>query len=62
VEPVGVERDRDPAGVGERERGVDQLRVRAEVLVDLQADRAGLDERLEVRGVLPSGRTPGARR
>jgi len=61
VEAVGVERDRDPAGVGEREPGIDQLRVRPEVLVDLQPDRARLDERLEVRRP-PIGRRPGARR
>ena len=52
VEPVGVEADRDVARFGERQRRVDQLRVGAVVLVDLEADRAGLEQQLQVRRVL----------
>ena len=41
---VGVEADRDVALVGEPEGRVDELRVRTVVLVDLEADRAGLEQ------------------
>ncbi len=41
IEPVGVQRDRDIIGVGEAEHRVDDLRICAPVLVDLEADGAG---------------------
>ena len=61
VESVGVERDRYAAGVGERQRGIYQLRVCPEVLVDLEPDRPRLDERLEVHAASDRA-PPGARR
>ena len=54
VQPVGVQRDTHPAAVGEAQRRVDQLGIRPVVLVDLEAHRAGVDERLERRVVLGS--------
>ena len=61
VEPVGVEADRDVVRVGEVERGVDELRVRAVVLVDLEADGARLEERLQAPVVRRLARRPGGR-
>ena len=40
--------DRDVVGVGVSQRRVDQLRVRAVVLVDLEADGAGVEERVQL--------------
>jgi hypothetical protein len=51
VEAVGVEAHRHVALVSESEGVVDQVRIGAVVLVDLEADRAGLEQRLE-RGVV----------
>jgi hypothetical protein len=55
VEAVGVERDRHVVGVGEAQDVVDQLRVGAVVLVDLEAAGAGVEERLERTVVLRPG-------
>ena len=57
VQPVRVERDAHVVPVRVAQRVVDELRVGAVVLVDLEAARAGLQERVE-RGVLLR---PGAR-
>ena len=62
VQPVGVERDGDVVRVGEAEDVVDELRVGAVVLVDLEAARAGVEQRLERSVVLGAGRRPGGRR
>ena len=51
VQAVGVQADGHVVRVGEPERGVDQLGRRAVVLVDLEADRAGIEQDLEFRGV-----------
>ena len=51
VEPIGVEADRDVARVGVAERGVDQLRRGAVVLVDLEAHRAGLEQDVQRRRI-----------
>ncbi len=60
VEPVGVERDRHVVGVRESEDVVDQLRVGAVILVDLEAAGAGVEEGLEGGVVLrPGGRLEG---
>ena len=50
-------RDRDVVGVGVAQDVVDELRVGAVVLVDLEADRARLEQRVEAAVV----RRPGAR-
>ena len=57
VQAVGVERDGDVVGVGEAQDVVDQLGVGAVVLVDLEAARAGVEERLE-RARRPRIRAP----
>jgi hypothetical protein len=52
-----VEAHGDVVGVGLGQRGVDDLRVRAPVLVDLQPARAGLDHPLDLpRHVRPRAR------
>ena len=51
VQAVGVQAHRDVVAVREAERRVDQLRVRAVVLVDLEPDRPGLEQELERGGV-----------
>ena len=55
VEPVGVQRDGDVVGIGEAQDMVDELGVRAVVLVDLEAACARIDQRLERRVVLRPG-------
>ena len=50
VQRVGVQAHRDVVRVGGAERRVDDLRIRAPVLVDLEADRARLDRRIEPAG------------
>ena len=55
VQPVGVERDADVVGLGEAQRVVDQLRVRAVVLVDLEPARPGIQEGLQRAVVLGPG-------
>ena len=49
VEPVGVEADGDVALVRVAQDPVDEVGVRAVVLVDLEPDGARLDQRVEVR-------------
>src|SRR5206468_11261753 len=51
MKAVDVERYRDVLGVGVPERGIDELRVRAVVLVDLEADRAGVEKGVEGAGI-----------
>ncbi len=55
VEAVGVEGDRDVVGLGEAQDVVDELGVGAVVLVDLEAARAGIEQRLERAVVLGPG-------
>ena len=47
VQAVGVEGDRDVVGLGEAQDVVHELGVGAVVLVDLEAARAGIEQRLE---------------
>ena len=57
VQAIGVQRDADVVRVGEAQRVVDQLRVGAVVLVDLEAAGAGREQPFERALVL----VPGAR-
>ena len=52
VEPVGVERDGHVVRIGEAEDVVDQRGIGAVVLVDLEAARAGVEQRVERSVVL----------
>jgi hypothetical protein len=55
VQPVGVEADGDVVRLGDRERRVDDRGICPPVLVHLEADRTGLDHRVEPAGHVGAG-------